>query len=201
MVVEVESKLQPNPDGSAELKFTINYHPWNASPVLTEKRTVKLSAPANGGYELNWTSEFTALADVTLERTPLPGEPKGVEWGGYAGLSLRLHPATRTWAFKNSDGATLVGALHGKPASWMKFSAGPDAPAITVFDDPENVRNPSLWYANQKMPFISPAVLFAKPLSMASGEKLALRYRIRITDHDHGEDRQALPTDKSPSTQ
>ena len=189
----VKSKLQPHPDGSAELEFAINYHPWNAPTVLAEKRTVKILAPKNDGYELNWTSEFTALTDVTLTRTPLPGEPNGVSWGGYAGLSLRLNPATRTWAFMNSDGTAGVGALHGKPASWVKFSAGPDAPAVTIFDDPQNLRTPSLWYTNQQMPYFSPALLFAKPLTLASGEKLLLRYRILITDHDRGENRQAIP--------
>ena len=180
----VEEKLQPHDDGSATLKFSLSYHPWSAPGVLTEQRTIEVSAPANGRYELNWTSEFTALTNVSLTRTPLPDEPEGKSYGGYAGLSLRLNQARSDWTFSNSSGATGVAALHGKPASWLKFSAGSDLPAVTIFDDAQNLRHPSPWYVNQGMPFFSPALLFREPLSLAAGEKLILHYRIFVTDHD-----------------
>ena len=177
-------QLQPHKDGSAELKFYIKYHPWNAPPVLTEQRLIAISAPTNGSYEINWTSEFTAVTNVTLTRTPLPGEPDGQSYGGYAGLSLRLNPGTRQWTFTNSAGASGVAALHGKPASWMKFTAGPNLTAVAIFDDPRNNQHPVPWYVNQGMPFFSPSPLFAKPLALRPGERLVLRYRILITDHD-----------------
>jgi len=180
----VAARLQPHDDNSAELSFSINYHPWNAPPVLAEQRTIKVSAPANGAYEMDWTADFTACADVLLARTPLPGEPGGGPSGGYAGLSMRLNPATRSWVFENSEGASGAPALHGKPASWVRFSAGPDAPAVTIFDDSKNLRYPTPWFLRQDMPYFSPALLFAKPLHMGTGEKLHLHYRIFITDHD-----------------
>ncbi len=180
----VEEKLQPHDDGSATLKFSLNYHPWNAPAVLTEQRTIEISAPTDGRYEMNWTSEFTAVTNVSLTRTPLPGEPDGKSYGGYAGLSLRLNKARCDWTFSNSSGATGVTALHGQPASWLKFSAGTNLPAVTIFDDAQNLRHPSPWYANQEMPFFSPALLFSKSLTLAPGEKLTLHYKILITDHD-----------------
>jgi len=180
----VEEKLQPHDDGSATLKFSISYHPWNAPPLLTEQRTIEVSTPTNGGYEIKWISEFTAVTNVSLTRTPLPGEPDGKSYGGYAGLSLRLNKATRGWTFSNSAGATGVAALHGQLASWLKFSAGTNLPAVTIFDDAQNVRHPSLWYVNQDMPFVSPSLLFREPLSLAAGEKLILHYKILIADHD-----------------
>jgi len=180
----VESKLQPHPDGSGELEFSIQYHPWNAPSVLNEKRQITISAPTNGGYELSWTSEFTAVANVTLDRTPLQGEPGGKAFGGYAGLSMRLNPATRTWTFTNSAGATGTKALHGNSAPWVKFSAGSNAPAAAIFDDSRNARYPSAWYTNQEMPYFSPAFLYSKPLGLAAGEKLVLHYRIVVTDRD-----------------
>lgn len=180
----VGCKLQPHKDGSAELKFSINYHPWNAPAVLTERRTIEISAPAHGRYELKWTSEFIAVTNMTLSRTPLPGEPDGQSYGGYAGLSLRLNHGTRQWTFTNSAGASGMAAVHGKPASWMKLTAGPNLPAVAIFDDPRNNQHPVPWYVNDGMPFFSPSPLFAKNLTLMPGEKLQLRYRLLITDHD-----------------
>ncbi|MGO8837344.1 MAG: PmoA family protein [Limisphaerales bacterium] len=180
----VEQKLQPHDDGSAMLKFSLSYHPWNAPAVLTEQRTIEVSAPTNGCYEINWTSEFTAVTNVSLTRTPPPGEPDGKSYGGYAGLSLRLNKAMCGWTFSNSSGATDGMALHGKPASWFKFSAGTNLPAVTIFDDAKNLRHPSPWYVNQEMPFFSPALLFNQSLTLSPGKKLTLRYKILIIDHD-----------------
>jgi hypothetical protein len=180
----VESNFRPQKDGSAELTFTLSYHPWNAPAVLTEQRTIQISAPTKGHYEIDWTSEFTAVTRVSLERTPLPEEPNGKPYGGYAGLSLRLSKAIHDGTFSNSAGAAGVAALHGKPASWLKYSAGTALPAVTIFDDAQNLRYPSPWYVNQDMPFFSPALLFAKSLTLLPGEKLILHYRILITDHD-----------------
>ena len=180
----VESKFEPRQDGSAELKFSLSYHPWNAPAVLTEQRTIEISAPANGRYEINWTSEFTAVTNVSLTRTPPPGESDGKPWGGYAGLSLRLNKAMCGWTFSNSSGVTGATALHGKPTSWLKFSAGTNLPAVTIFDDRQNSLHPSPWYVNQEMPFFSPALLFTKSLTLSPGEKLVLHYKILITDRD-----------------
>lgn len=181
----VAATLQPHDDGSAELKFFISYHPPNAPPVLTEQRTITVSAPTNGSYELNWTSEFTAVTNVLFTRTPPASDPHGVPHGGYAGLSLRLTPATKSWRFVNRAGATGVTAINGQPVDWVKFTAGTNLPAVTIFDDAQNLRHPSLWYVNQGMPFFTPALLFSGSLSLATGEKLTLRYQISITDHDH----------------
>ena len=62
--------------------------------MLTEKRTLDVSPPsADGGYFIDWLGVFTAGdADVVLDRTPILGQPNGVAYGGYAGLSLRLAP-------------------------------------------------------------------------------------------------------------
>lgn len=179
----VETAFKPNPDGSAELEFLISYHPWDNPPLLKETRSVHVSPPANGSYELRWISEFTAVADVLLERTPLISEPNGVGHGGYAGLSLRLNAVARDWMFANSEGALGTAPIHGKPADWLRFSTGSNGPSVTVFDDPQNPRHPTLWYVGQEMRYLSPAFLFAKPLTLSTGEKMVLRYRIVVSEH------------------
>ncbi len=176
--------LDPHEDGSAVLTFALSYHPWNVAPILTEQRTIRISNPVNGRYELLWQSEFTAVSKVTLARTPPPDEPSGKPFGGYAGLSLRFNPITKGWTFSSSEGLSGVEALHGQRARWIRFSAGPDRPAVTIFDDEQNRPGLTPWYVNQKMPFMSPAPLFSHNRELAPGEKLILRYRISITDHD-----------------
>ena len=172
-----------NPDWSATVELDIAYHPLQQAPVLKETRLLKISAPdPTGSYRIDWTSTFTpADKDVILGRTPIPGQPGGVGYGGYAGLSIRMAAATRQWTFRNSQWATGESALHGKPARWVDY-AGPTAAngegGVAILDHPANLRHPSPWYVNQGMPYFSPALLFNEPFTLAAGSSLVLRYRI-----------------------
>ena len=108
-------KATPRADHSAHFELALSYHPPGKPAVLTEKRTLDVSPPAaDGGYFIDWLSVFTAGdADVVLDRTPIPGQPNGVAWGGYAGLSLRLAPAMRGWQFADSEGPVNTGLEGG----------------------------------------------------------------------------------------
>jgi hypothetical protein len=59
---------------------------------MTELRKLAITEPdADGHYRIRWTSEFTVgNAPVTFGRTSLAHEEVGKNYGGYAGLSLRL---------------------------------------------------------------------------------------------------------------
>lgn len=164
-------------DGSARLTYALSYHPRNGPPVLTEKRVVEVSAPTESGYTLDWMSEFTAVTNVLLDRSP----------AGYAGFSLRLGPEQRKWTFTSSEGRAGQQATHGQPARWVKISAGTHAPAVAIFDHPANLRHPARWYVDQSMPYFSPAPLFAGPFEMAAGKTVVFRYRVLVTDQDPGE--------------
>ena len=168
---------ETRPDGSARLTFALSYHPWNGTPVLTEKRVVDVSAPTEKGYTLDWVSEFTAVTNVVLDRSP----------AGYAGFSLRLGPEQRKWTFTDSEGRSGQQAIHGQPARWVKLSAGTNSPAVAIFDHSDNLRHPARWYVDQSMPYFSPAPLFAGPFEMAAGKKVAFRYRVFVTDNDPGD--------------
>jgi len=84
-------------DHSARIELKLEYGPPSQAAVLTEQRTIAISAPdATGSYYMDWTMEFTAgAADVRLDRTPLPQEPGRPSLGGYAGISLRWADAVR----------------------------------------------------------------------------------------------------------
>jgi len=78
-------------DHSASINMDLQYHPAGESNVMTERRTVLISAPDSAGqYTIAWTSTFTAVEKIILDRTPITGQKDGVSWGGYAGLSLRI---------------------------------------------------------------------------------------------------------------
>jgi hypothetical protein len=176
----VAVKATPRGDHSAQFELAIHYHPPGRPAVLTERRIVTVGAPTPAGtYSIDWLSVFTAGdADVLLDRTPIAGEPNGVSWGGYAGLSLRLTPELRRWQFSDSDGP--VNEVT-KQARWIAFS-GPtragETAAIIVLDHPDSFRHPTPWYLIQGMPYFSPAVLYRSPHTLRAQESLTLKYRM-----------------------
>ena len=176
-------------DFSARIAVTIAYHPPDKPAVMTEERIVTVSAPdAAGRYSLDWQTTFRAGArDVVLDRTPIRGEPNGVAWGGYAGLSVRLAKTLGQWRVLSSDALEDLKA-NEQNARWVDFS-GADADTrreagMAVLDHPGNLRHPSPWYVimDPKAPFgyFSPAVLFRKAFTLPAGKVLLLRYRIIV---------------------
>jgi type 1 glutamine amidotransferase len=176
------------PDGSARIAMDLAYRPAGTSdPVLTEKRMIEVSPPdAQGGYSIGWTSVFTAVQDVVLDRTPLPGEPGGQVWGGYSGLSFRLAKDLVERQVMSGDGPVLEfkddrhrgkhaavdysGLINGRPVG------------AAILDHPENPRAPTPWYVirSAEMSFFSPALICFGPLTLPSGQRLTLRYRVFI---------------------
>ncbi len=176
----VDVKATSRPDHSARFDLALSYQPPAKSPVLTESCRIEVSAPsAAGAYAIDWTSTFTAAdADVLLDRTPIAGEPNGVSWGGYAGLSLRLAPALKPWQFVDGDG---VIKQTSKQARWMSFS-GPlpegKTAAIIVLEHPSSFRHPTTWYLINNMPYFSPSVLYRNPYTLPARQSITLKYRI-----------------------
>ena len=167
-------------DHAARFQLKLAYHPPGQRPVLTESRTIEVSSPAtSGGWHIDWRSTFTAgAADVRLDRTPILGEPGGVSYGGYAGLSLRLAPALRQWRFVGANGP--VSSTNTR-SPWMSFSGPlPDGKAATilVLDHPRNLRHPTGWYLINGMPYFSPALLYYSPYVLPAGQSIGLQSRI-----------------------
>jgi type 1 glutamine amidotransferase len=182
--VEVENR----PDGSATITMDLNYRPAGVSdPVMTEERTIDVARPdAEGGYFIDWTCVFTAVGDVVLDRTPLPGEPEGQVWGGYSGLSMRLAKDVVERQVVSSDGPVLEfqdDRYRGKHAA-MDYSGILDGRAIgmAILDHPDNPRSPTPWYVirSAEMSFFSPAVICYGPMTLPAGRRLSLRYRVFV---------------------
>lgn len=177
----VSVKAQTKADHSARFELQLTYHPPGKPAVLSEKRVLEVSAPDSaGGYAIDWQSTFRAgKEDVVLDRTPIAGEPGGVAWGGYAGLSLRLVPELRSWQFVDADGPAKG---TNKDARWMSFGGKfkDGQAAIVVFDHPKNPRHPTPWYLIQGMPYFSPALVYRSPMKLPAGEDFTLRYRMKF---------------------
>ena len=179
-VVRVEAT--PRDDHSARFELALSYHPPGKPTVLAEKRIIEVSPPTkSGAYTIDWVSLFTAGdGDVLLDRTPILGEPNGVGYGGYAGLSFRLAPALRDWQFADRDGTIKTTSAQ---ARWMSFS-GPmkdgRSAAIAVLEHPTSFRQPTPWYLIQSMPYFSPAVLYRSPHTLSAKQSFTLKYRLLL---------------------
>ncbi len=187
-ITELKSSNQKtNISGEAEFTHEIAYHPPQEADLLTEKRTIKVSAPnQDGSYFMDWESTFTALAaEVVLDRTPLPDEPEGKSWGGYAGFSVRLN--NHLWDVSAINNQQKSGELHGKPSGWMTYqmkNLQGNPVSITILDHPTNVGFPNKWFISidEKTPFyyFSPAPLFGAKIVLKKGEQLHLKYRLLV---------------------
>ncbi len=171
----------------AEFQLKLVYHPLNKPDVLEENRLVTLSSPADdGSYFIQWKSRFTAIADeVVLDRTPLPHEPNGQSWGGYAGFSARLNNQFQEVAAINDKGT--IEKMSGNQSRWMTFEMkkpNSDLVAVTIFDHPENRNYPNKWYitVSPQIPFyyFSPALLYDSKLVLKKGEILNLKYMLLV---------------------
>jgi hypothetical protein len=174
-------------DGTARIAMDLAYRPAGQDvPVLTEERTVEAGSPdADGAYAIDWAGAFRAVRRVVLDRTPLPGEPGGQPWGGYAGLSLRLGPGLEGREVVTSDGPveTPGGRYRGRHRA-VDYSFGIDgrAAGVAILEDPRNPGAPTPWYVirSDEMSFFSPAVLCYGPITLDAGQRLALRYRVIV---------------------
>jgi len=181
-------KIETHPDGSARISLELSYHPTtNSQPVLIEHRVIEISAPGkDGSFHQDWTMTFTAgTQDVLLDRTPLPNEPNGKPYGGYAGLSARLASNIVDRTVVTTEGPVdLTGGRYRGKAMAADYSgkfASQEA-GIAMIDSPSNTNSPSPWYviSDRTMSYFSPAVLCYQPLPLRAGASFTLRYRVVV---------------------
>ncbi|MCA8976385.1 MAG: PmoA family protein, partial [Planctomycetes bacterium] len=183
------TEVTTHADGSARIVLDLDYAPPDGTPVISERRVLETTAPAaDGMFAIDWDCTFTAQRDCRLDRTPLPGEPGGKVFGGYAGLSLRLVQ------LEDRDAVTDAGpvewnAQHRHRGQARAFDyrgrLQDQEVGIAILDHADNPRTPSPWYAirSPQMSFFTPAVLCNGPHAMAAGERLRLRYRVIVHPH------------------
>ena len=191
-------------DGTARALLRVTYAHASAGEAnprvrLIEERELVVHPPsADGTWTMDWTSTFQAAAGVvTLDRTPLLGEPGGKVFGGYGGLSVRLAQVEeRTVASEHGPVAfsaesrarprAMALDYAGRPGSVAASEGTTEALAgIAVLEHPSNPRladGGRAWYAirSDAMTFFTPAVLTEGPLVVEPGQPLRLAWRIVV---------------------
>jgi type 1 glutamine amidotransferase len=182
-----EPQIETRPDFSARIVIDLTYRPPGGPAVLTEHRVVEISPPdAQDTYHLDWTMTFSASGnDVLLDRTPLPGEPGGKPWGGYAGLSVRFAKEIKDAGVMTPRAPiSFADGMYRGKATAMDYAGvfeGREA-GIAILDAAGNINSPSPWYAinNSTMHYFSPALIQDAPYLLKSGQSTTLRYRVII---------------------
>jgi type 1 glutamine amidotransferase len=182
--------LETRPDFSASIVLALDYRkPGAAQPVLTERRVITITPPAaDGSYAMDWKLEFQAGAEpVKFDRTPVPPEPNGKPWGGYAGLSVRLaKELSDAQVSATAAPGTAVGNFWRFNASGADFNGRLDNTevGIAMLDNPTNPRFPTPWYAitDPKQPFwfLNAAWLQQQPFELAAMKNIRLCYRVLV---------------------
>jgi hypothetical protein len=183
-------KIETKPDFTARIELELDYRPKGTTQsLLTERRLIEITAPAaDGSYAMDWQQVFQAgSTNVKFDRTPLPGEPGGQTFGGYAGLSLRF-------AKDLAEPRVTATAETGEPKeNRYRFSAaaadysgsiGGREMGVTMMDHPQNPRHPTRWYAivnpKQSFTFLNATWLQLEPYELNAGQKVSLRYRVLV---------------------
>jgi hypothetical protein len=178
-------------DFSASIRMDLAYHPPGHSPVLKEAREIRISAPLQGEYRMDWTMIFTAQEqDVDLNRAPISGEPDGKPSGGYAGLSVRFARDFREWRAETTRRpvpADLTVPFHCETgAVGLDFNgriAGREA-GLALLDDASNLNSPTPWYTvmdgQKDFGFAQAALIYYRPHTLPARQSLTLRYRVVV---------------------
>ncbi len=182
-------RIETQPDGGAIIRYDVTYTHPSGRVDLREQREIVVSAPgANGNYTIDWKARFTAGdAGAVLDRTPMPGEPKGQVNGGYGGLALRLAGAPATVSYVTSDAAvTSFVSERARPSAVALgcnvVEDGQGVGNIAILSDPSNAGEKAPWYIvnGADMHFVCAAILAPKPRTLPAGSEMALRYRIIV---------------------
>lgn len=177
-------EINKNKDFSTGIMLNLLYHPEEGSPVLSEKCNINISEPKeDNSYFIDYDCTYESLVDeVTLDRTPVEGEPDGVSWGGYTGLSIRF----------NQDYTSPVILFPSQnenykkdPWLYMGFNTLTGQKAgLCIMQHPDFSTPTTSWYVinDPVIPFYyySPAVLYDGKIILKKGESLHLRYKILI---------------------
>lgn len=179
--------IQKNSDHSASIRLDILYHAEGGDPALREKRTIHVIAPDPKGdfyfdYEFVFSAEF---GDVTIDRTPILGEPGGQSWGGYGGLSVRFSQDF-------TDAETLPVIPPFEPPDyptngWFYMgytSLTGEKAGMAILQHPDYTTEFTRWYfiINPAQPFFffSPAAVYNGKIELKKGDVIMLKYRVWV---------------------
>jgi hypothetical protein len=185
-----EPQIQTRANGAARIELNLTYTHPSGRVDLTEARLIEVSSvDSQGRYTIDWSSSFIAgKKGAVLDRTPMPGEPKGQVNGGYAGLSVRLAPAPLAMSIVTPEGPiTEFESDRARPsASAVAANFSNDNGAvgsIAILADRDNIGEAAPWYvinAENGMRFVCSAILAPSIRKLPANAQWNLKYRIAV---------------------
>lgn len=150
-------------------------------PLLRDLRVVMVRpSVVPNAYCIDWIFRFTPqVEEVVFDRK--------VEWGGYAGLSIRFPRSFYQPRILNADGESDSEITHRARAAWSDYSGWIDGQGkvwggVTMIDHPANPRYPTPWltYLTPHLQFLNAAFVRDEPFVLRTGQTLDLAYRVVI---------------------
>jgi len=181
-ITEVRNiRIAKNRDFSADIKLDLSYYPVNGQEVMEEQRSIHVSPVFNdNSYYIDEMYTFHARTDsVLLDRTPIPGEPGGQSWGGYAGLSLRF---SQDLVLSEIISPEDTGICQQCDWMYMGYQSLTDQRAgVVIMQNQGYIPGSFAWYVirDENTPFwyYSPAALYNHNVTLRMGQPLKLSYR------------------------
>lgn len=189
------ARTQAHEDGSVSLAHDVRWHTSDDETVVSENREIRLHPPDGNAYRIDWTMVLTA---VGRDRVWTSDGEHG-DCGGFSFRSPRSMEGTGGDVI-NSEGASRVEGVHGRPARWADYTGKldgsldlrrPDRAGVTVFDHPANPGYPNAWTAmTRPFGFMAANLTFGTPWTFKKDEPVTLRFGVLV--HYGAPDRQRI---------
>ncbi len=166
----------------AGVRHAIDWIDSDGTPLLRDRRAVLVRPADSSSYHvIDWGFEFTPQRDVVrLDRK--------VEWGGYAGLSVRLPRSFLAPRVLNAEDDRDTAETSRACSRWTDYSGWIDGKenktwgGVTIIEHPSNPRYPTPWltYDSRDLQFLNAAFLRDEPYELRRGDTLRLAYRVLV---------------------
>ncbi|MEL7601504.1 MAG: PmoA family protein, partial [Proteiniphilum sp.] len=152
-----------------------------ADAPIKDKRTITVSAPSKGKFQIDFDVTMEMLLDVVIEKT------------NHSLFSGRMDPdlaVINGGVMINAEGETGEKNTFGKSSFWMDCSGQRlgKTEGMAIMQHPSNEWYPSPWFTRD-YGFFSPTPMYwpenDKNTLLKKGEEIKLRYRVLIHSGNH----------------
>jgi predicted dehydrogenase len=162
--------------GPGLLEQELSWQAPDGTELLRERRTTRFLLLDHRTWQLDLTTELTAVVDTSMGS---PGS-NGAAGSGYGGFFWRLPACSGAEVFTaESRGEPEV---QGSTSPWLAWTADfPEGPASLVFAAPAEAQDP--WFVRvADYPAVGSALAWDRPVELAAGESLVRSLTVWIVD-------------------
>lgn len=152
-----------------------------ADSPIKDKRTITVSAPSKGKYQIDFDVTMEMLMDVVIEKT------------NHSLFSGRIDPdlaVTNGGTMINAEGEKGEKETFGKRSPWMDYYGKRmgKVEGMAIMQHPSNEWYPAPWFTRD-YGFFSPTPMYwpenDKNTTLKKGDIIQLRYRVIVHQGDH----------------